>query len=657
MNRIEFGHSVRMFVLSLGILLLSSCGNMFRDELSEIHNEIDDLKLRLEQLCEEVNTNISALQIIVTALENNDYVTSIDPVSEGGVIIGYDICFSKSGKITIYHGEDGKDGEDGADGQDGKDGQDGEDGKDGKDGEDGKDGQDGYTPVIGVKMADDGLYYWTLDGDWLLDINGDKVRAVGLDGQKGDKGEPGDKGDKGDKGDTGDKGDQGDPGEKGDKGDQGEPGVTPVLKIEDGYWYISYDNEQSWQQLGRATGENGEDGEDGASFFKEVTYDSDNVYITFVDGQMVVLPLNPSSSTASVSSVVYVPSYEDGKARVLYDIDGFKKMNLSYIVTPRSIVSELATDYENTLTVIVQETLTKSLSQTEFKITSCKADPETGKLDLKLSADELPEGFISNDIGLSVCLIVSYGDSEFACPFVPLTPVVPEENNRYIVYVANTYDRVIESGGNIRWLYDVSKFPSYAPRNAPGASSIEIKFQLNYTRDFDYPLTSQGDGGLGANALRVTDTGIYYQTVSFSKETKYGSTWEEMGLSGPNEKVHLYISFKDRLFRVNGKNVEFKFGNVTGLRTDHFFVDYYYDQDEGDVEKEYYGIADGAKLYHVNTWDADGNILYSGYASQYYDESDGSYEYCWAWKYGEDSGNIFSYRNPNGFEEFGGGVD
>ena len=105
MNRIEFVHSVRMFVLSLGILLLSSCGNMFRDELSEIHNEIDDLKLRLEQLCEEVNTNISALQIIVTALENNDYVTSIDPVSEGGVVIGYDICFSKSGTITIYHGD------------------------------------------------------------------------------------------------------------------------------------------------------------------------------------------------------------------------------------------------------------------------------------------------------------------------------------------------------------------------------------------------------------------------------------------------------------------------------------------------------------------------------------------------------------------------
>ena len=44
----------------------------------------------------------------------------------------------------------------------------------------------------------------------------------------------------------------------------------------------------------------------------------------------------------------------------------------------------------------------------------------------------------------------------------------------------------------------------------------------------------------------------------------------------------------------------------------------------------------------------------------YYNEYDGSYEYCWAWKYGENSGHILSYRhpnNPNGFEEFGGGID
>ena len=35
----------------------------------------------LQRLCNETNTNLSALQTIVTALQNNDYITSVDPVS------------------------------------------------------------------------------------------------------------------------------------------------------------------------------------------------------------------------------------------------------------------------------------------------------------------------------------------------------------------------------------------------------------------------------------------------------------------------------------------------------------------------------------------------------------------------------------------------
>ena len=35
------------------------------------------------------------------------------------------------------------------------------------------------------------------------------------------------------------------------------------MKIEEGYWYISYDNGSSWNQLGEAIGENGSDGKDG----------------------------------------------------------------------------------------------------------------------------------------------------------------------------------------------------------------------------------------------------------------------------------------------------------------------------------------------------------------------------------------------------------
>ena len=53
-----------------------------------------------------MNTNISALQTLVEALEQNDYVTSVSPVYVEGVAIGYTISFSKSRDITIYHGVD-----------------------------------------------------------------------------------------------------------------------------------------------------------------------------------------------------------------------------------------------------------------------------------------------------------------------------------------------------------------------------------------------------------------------------------------------------------------------------------------------------------------------------------------------------------------------
>ena len=148
------------------------------DELKK-HNERIS---KLETLCSQMNTNISSLQTIVTALQANDYITSVAPITQNGVEIGYTITFAKNGSITIYHGKDGKDG---ADGQNGKDGINGTDGKDGVN------GTDGSTPIIGVKKDSDGVYYWTVNGEWLLDDAGNKVKAVGTDGKDGADGKDG----------------------------------------------------------------------------------------------------------------------------------------------------------------------------------------------------------------------------------------------------------------------------------------------------------------------------------------------------------------------------------------------------------------------------------------------------------------------------------
>ena len=172
----------RLLTLLLASVLFG-CGESYDD--SALTGRVDDLENRvakLEELCKQMNTNISSLQTLVNALQNKDYITSVVPITKDGETIGYTISFTQSAPITIYNGQDGKDG------QDGKPGEDGEDGQDGKPGEDGKDG------------------------------------------------------------------------------------ITPQLKIEDGYWYISYNDGASWTQLGKATGDKGEQGEPGQAggIFKDV---------------------------------------------------------------------------------------------------------------------------------------------------------------------------------------------------------------------------------------------------------------------------------------------------------------------------------------------------------------------------------------------------
>ncbi len=221
----------KLFVLAAitCAVLCSSCSEEYDD--SALWNDLNSLEnrvVKLEELCKQINTNISSLQTLVNALQNNDYVTSITPVSKNGMEIGYTITFSKSNPITIYHGKDGNDG-------------------------------NSVTPIIGVKKHTDGVYYWTLDGNWLLDNIGNKIKAQGTDGQDGIN------------------------------GSNGENGTTPQLKIENNYWHVSYDNGMTWEEVGKATGN---DGINGDSVFTNIdnTSSSEYVIFTLLDGTQIKLP-------------------------------------------------------------------------------------------------------------------------------------------------------------------------------------------------------------------------------------------------------------------------------------------------------------------------------------------------------------------------------
>ena len=110
-------------------------------------------------------------------------------------------------------------------------------------GTDGTSGTTGSTPVIGVVLVD-GVYYWTLDGVPISDSDGNMIPASSSDG---------------------------------------ETGSTPQLKIEDDYWWVSYDGGTTWTQLGEVS----EDDE--VEYITAVEEDDYYVYITLYDGTVLTL--------------------------------------------------------------------------------------------------------------------------------------------------------------------------------------------------------------------------------------------------------------------------------------------------------------------------------------------------------------------------------
>ena len=234
--------------VSLTLLLTAACSSDYDDSglKSEINN-LDGRLSALEQQVKSMNGDITSIRTIVTALQNNDYITDVTPLANGS---GYEITFAKAGKITIRHGSNGKD------------------------------GVDGKAPAIGIQKDTDGIYYWTLDGKFIL-VDGKKVKAEGQNGKDGADGH------------------DGAPGTPGAPGADGTDGITPLVSIIDGYWHISYDNGATWgDPLGKAIGEDGKDGQDGQdglpggdSIFENINTDNpDYVIITMTGGNVIKIP-------------------------------------------------------------------------------------------------------------------------------------------------------------------------------------------------------------------------------------------------------------------------------------------------------------------------------------------------------------------------------
>ena len=160
----------------------------------------------LESTVASMNSNIGSLQSLINAVQSKVTINAVTKTESG-----YLIAFSDGNTARINNGVDGKDG---------------------------KNGQDGTTPVIGAKADSDGNFYWTVNGAWLLDAEGNKVSTSN----------------------------------------------TPQVKIEDDQWMVSYDNGASWTKV------EGQ-GASATCVFEKVTTDPNNAIFTLGDGTVITVPL------------------------------------------------------------------------------------------------------------------------------------------------------------------------------------------------------------------------------------------------------------------------------------------------------------------------------------------------------------------------------
>lgn len=224
--------SLLRFLLVLPIFI-SSC---YDD--TELWEHIRDHEYRitkLEDFCNQINSNLISLHEVIVAIQAREYVKDVIPVYEEGFCIGYTITFHGRDPITLFNG---------------------------------KNGTDAQTPIIGIKKDTDGVWYWTLNGNWLLDESGYRVVASGHDGSDGQ---------------------------------DGTNGITPQLKIENDYWWVSYDNGDSWEQLDLAlVQENNNE----CSVIKSISQDQHFVTIVLATGEIIQLTKqNPTSSQSEIHNI------------------------------------------------------------------------------------------------------------------------------------------------------------------------------------------------------------------------------------------------------------------------------------------------------------------------------------------------------------------
>ncbi len=340
----------------------------YQSSIDELSQRVDGIDQRVTAL-EGLNDDIEAIKEIVDAQKQAGYITAVTETADG-----YQFTMSNGKVINVRNGRDGRDGTNGTN------------------------GQDGHTPVIGVTQDTDGNWYWTVDGEFLLDGSGNKVRANGIDGKNG------------------------------------LDGVTPQIRVNSttGLWEVSYDNGTTWTSLGvKAQGDKGD------AFFQNVVVGEAEVTFTLADGTTTfTLPLMDTFKKVRdrVQSIVFIPENLDG----MMTLQNGVQTTVRYRVMPEAVATALATSYASTLSFIGEEVaVTRGIASADITINNV-VNEGNGRLALTVT----PSGMTTGQ-GYAFALVMNDGTSMYSTSYTSVFYAIPP------VAIGIAADGILAGKGNV----------------------------------------------------------------------------------------------------------------------------------------------------------------------------------------------------------------
>ncbi|MCR4843742.1 MAG: choice-of-anchor J domain-containing protein [Bacteroidales bacterium] len=483
-------------VLLSALVALLAVGCAKEADLSDLKNKVSDLDKRvtaLEDAIDEINKEtIPGLKNLVDAVNNK---ITIQSVVEGDG--EYTINFTDGTSAVIKNGEDGDDAE---------------------------------APVISITLGEDGIYYWTVNGQLMKDEAGNPLPVTA-------------KGDKGDKGETGDKG------EDGDKGDKGEDGITPLFGTSsEGKVIVSYDNGETWKPLGFSV-------IDGSAFTSAYIDENKSTedYIVLVVGETEVQI--PKEKTFSLK-ITY-----DGKLNSV-GINAGETIALEYAVQGVSSTDEVTVDILSATAGITAKIAAVDAVSGYIMISVPAADPEAtepAKIEGKIFV------FADNNKGKSNIKVISLEKGEIAA-VADVSAQAPAAGGEFeLTVTTNKEYNVNVNDEAASWLSVVEtkathtdKLKIVAAKNETGAyrvGTVTINDRNTADKIEEFTVVQQPSAEVATDiaSVRELEDGapVFVKDAIVLAATKSGV------LVGDANGGYVYVPLKDNLAVVRGDVVSF----------------------------------------------------------------------------------------------------